>query len=134
MKSVPITLVNSTSTTGSTYVLSHVAPYGQEAKQQYKDACVAINVATLTGTSPAIAFEVDEYIDGHWMEVGITGSMTAAGAVFIDSAGGAISSGNPTFSATTNLRGLGKGVDTRVVVTFSGTVGTAVYTVDYIGY
>lgn len=136
-KTVPVTLVNFTGTTGAagtTFVMSTVAPYGTEAKQNFSEACVVANVSQLTGTTPGVTVDVYEYIDSQWLHVGTTGTITAVNTAVIDSAGGSTSSGTPTFAATTNLRALGKGVDMKVVLTFSGTIATMSYVIDYIGY
>jgi len=124
-----------TGTTATTFTMSVVNPYGQEAKPNFQEACVVVNVGAMTGSG--VSFQVEEFVDGNWIPVGATGTITGTGSAVIDSLG-PTASGTTTFTASTNpttrLRLLGKGTDTRVVVGVAGVFGTLSYTVDYIGY
>lgn len=135
IKTTPITLANSTLTTGTTFTLSVVAPViGMDLKRETTEACIVVDLIAFSGTTPTVAFDVYEFVDANWIHVGTTGSFSTIGTAVIDSGGGSTSSGGTTFTATSALRLLGKGVNTKVVTSFAGTIGTAQYVVDYIGY
>ncbi len=137
-KTIPVSFTGTTpftGTTATTFTASITNPYLQEAKQGYNEACVVINVGAMTGSS--VAFDLDEFFDGNWIHVGTTGSLTTTGAAVIDSLaanGSGGSTGSATFTASSNLRALGKGTDTRLRVGVAGVFGTLSYTADYIGY
>ena len=136
LKSTPITMANGNfPTTGTTFTLSVVAPSNNMMKNETVEACLIFAVTGFAGSStPSIQFNVDEFVDGNWIPVGQTSAFTGTGFAVIDSSGGASSTGGSTFTGASNLRALGKGKDTRVRTTIGGTVGTAIFTIDYIGY
>ena len=133
----PIQFVNYNGTSGSvvgTYSLvDNLGKSYQMMKRETVEACVVINAATIPGSGNLNLF-VDEFVNGNWIPVGTTGSITATATAVIDSSGGTSSTGSTTFSSSSNLRLLGKGTDTRIRATYSGTAGTVAFTADFIGY
>lgn len=105
----------------------------QMQKRETVEATIVIDALTVT-SGGTITFFVDEFVNGNWIPVGTTGSVTATSQMVIDSSGGATSTGSPSFTSSSNLRLLGKGTDTRLRTTYSGTAGTTAFTADYIGY
>lgn len=138
IKGIPVSYTGTTpftGTTATTFTASVSNPYLQEAKQSYNEACIIVVVGAMTGSS--VAFDFDEFFDGNWVHVGTTGSITGTGTAVIDSLAGNAgvgSIGSITFTASSNLRALGKGTDTRVRVGVAGVFGTLSYTVDYVPY
>lgn len=103
----------------------------QMEKRENVEATVVLNVTTLPGS---LTFFVDEFVNGNWIAVGTSGTLTTTASSVIDSSGGASSTGSTPFTSSSNLRLLGKGTDTRIRTTYSGTAGTVAFTADYIGY
>lgn len=135
LKSTPITMANGNFPVGTTFTLSVVAPSNNMMKLETVEACLVFAVTGFAGSStPSIQFNVDEFCDGNWVPVGQTSAFNGTGFAVIDSSGGATSTGGSAFTSSSNLRLLGKGKDTRVRTVLGGTVGTAVFTIDYIGY
>ena len=135
LKSTPITMANgSFPTAGTTFTLSVVAPSNNMMKNETVEACMVFAITSLAGSGASVQFNVDEFIDGNWVPVGQTSTFSGTGFSVIDSSGGATSTGGSAFTASSNLRALGKGKDTRVRTVYGGTVGTAIFTIDYIGY
>ena len=139
IKSIPIELARQTLVSGSTltYRLSVVSPFsGMMAKRETKECCVAVALTAITGSTPTIAFDVYETVDGHDFHVGTTGAMSSSDDRVIDSKGGVISCGQ-SFSAgtpTATLRLLGKGTDMYVIASTTGTIATATYVINAILY
>jgi len=135
LKSTPIELANVSTigTSAVTYRLSTLQP-GTTVKRETKECCVVVHLSALSGTSPTMTFDVYETVDGSDIHVGTTGAMSSADDRIIDSAGGNTSSG-ATFTSSSMLRLLGKGVDMKVVATPGGTaIGTVAFTLNAIFY
>lgn len=135
-KTTPRSLTNGifSGVSGTTFTLSTTGTDGDQLKRETVEATIVLNLLALTGTTPTVLFDVDEFVDGNWIHVGTSGTLATIAVCVIDSSGGATSTGGSAFTASSNLRLLGKGTDTRVRVGVGGTIGTAQYTIDYIGY